>query len=71
MVRANFLLVLPLPMSAPIYPILLMLAKLDAASQAMLLSQIDHFVFASPNQRRALVNDWQRLAQGQAQAALA
>ncbi|WP_426395990.1 hypothetical protein ACN9M1_16295 [Ralstonia sp. R-29] len=57
-------------MSAPIYPILLMLAKLDAASQATLLSQIDHFVFASPNERRARVNDGRRLAQGHPQAAL-
>ncbi len=57
-------------MTAPIYPILLMLAKLDAPSQAMLLSQIDRFFFASPHQRRALIRDWQRLAQHGAQSAL-
>lgn len=57
-------------MTAPIYPILLLLAKLDAPAQAMLLSQIDRFFFASPRQRRALIADWQRSMHGTAQPAL-
>jgi len=57
-------------MTAPIYSILLMLARLDALAQAALLSQIDRFFFASPHQRRALIADWQQRMQEPAQPAL-
>ncbi|CAJ0791988.1 hypothetical protein LMG7141_02590 [Ralstonia condita] len=56
-------------MTAPIYPMLLMFAKLDAASRATVLSQIDRFVFASPSQRRALVDAWRHQAEGSGQRA--
>jgi len=45
-------------MTAPIYPIL------------RLLAQIDRLFFASPRQRRTLIADWQRHAQDAAQPAL-
>lgn len=58
-------------MTAPINPIPLRLVKLDASSRAMLLTQIDRVVFASPRrQRRALINDWQRRMRNTAQPAL-
>jgi len=56
-------------MTAPIDSILL-LAKLDAPSQAMRLSQIDRFIFALPRQPCIWIADWQRGAHATAQSTL-